>query len=299
MATPDKPADIFVSIAAYDDLEIMHTVHELLTKGERSMRVALVWQSDNLEMLEHLRRYVELDLLHIPKEKARGACWPRAIAQSMWRGEPWYFQIDAHTRFEPGWDAELLRQIALLQGKPVITGYTANYGDEGVAQDHATVMCPFQFGDDGPQAHGEWWPLESFGGRPVKARMLSGHFLFAPSAWIQEVPYDPYLYFGGEEQSLAIRSWTHGWDLYHACKTVCYHQFSRPRPTHWGDDEGWWQYDWRSKRRTDSLYGWASGPDLGIYGMGSERTFDAFQAWSGFDYADRTFTSNEEWYANR
>jgi hypothetical protein len=49
---------------------------------------------------------------------------------------------------------------------------------------------------------------------PLMTRFFSGHFVFVEGTWIEEVPYDPNLFFHGEEGSLAVRSWTSGYDLF-------------------------------------------------------------------------------------
>jgi hypothetical protein len=48
----------------------------------------------------------------------------------------------------------------------------------------------------------------------------------------QEVPYDPHLpfLFFGEESSMAVRMWTHGWDFFSPPHHVIYHLWSRSFP---------------------------------------------------------------------
>jgi hypothetical protein len=48
-------------------------------------------------------------------------------------------------------------------------------------------------------------------GAPQPSAFFSAHFVFVRSAWLRDVPYDPQMYFDGEEDSLALRSWTNGW----------------------------------------------------------------------------------------
>ena len=65
--------------------------------------------------------------------------------------------------------------------------------------------------------------------------LYAGGFNFGPSRVIWDVPYDTmglhHLFFG-EELSMAVRLFTHGYDLYAPEETVCYHLWSRShRPT--------------------------------------------------------------------
>ena len=49
--------------------------------------------------------------------------------------------------------------------------------------------------------------------------------------WCIEVPYDPDYYFHGEEISLAVRSYTWGYDLFHPHKIIAWHEYTRKRIT--------------------------------------------------------------------
>ena len=69
----------------------------------------------------------------------------------------------------------------------------------------------------------------------VRQYLYAGGFNFGPSRVIWDVPYDTmglhHLFFG-EELSMAVRLFTHGYDLYAPEETVCYHLWSRShRPT--------------------------------------------------------------------
>ena len=52
---------------------------------------------------------------------------------------------------------------------------------------------------------------------PVAGFHVAGGCVFAPGRIVNEIPYDPLLYFHGEEQALALRAWTRGWDASCGC----------------------------------------------------------------------------------
>ena len=132
---------------------------------------------------------------------------------------------------------------------------------------------------------------------PVPGFHVGAGCLFAPGRITQAFPYDPWLYFHGEEQALALRLWTHGWDLYHMPGLPVLHLYNQPgsgappRPLHWdeaheaGRATSWWTLEQRSRARLASL---VAGDDLGVYGLGHTRSLAQYAAFSGIDYAARS-----------
>jgi len=130
---------------------------------------------------------------------------------------------------------------------------------------------------------------------PVAGIHVAGGCLFAPGRLVEAVPYDPHLYFHGEEQSFALRAWTRGWDIFHVPGMPMYHLYTQPgeqpRPMHWSPELDR-QRAVRSaaleetarKRLTALLW---EGVDMGAYGLGRERSLADYAAFSGIDYGAR------------
>jgi peroxiredoxin len=127
---------------------------------------------------------------------------------------------------------------------------------------------------------------------------LAAGFLFAPGKFLQEVPYDPYMYFDHEEVTLAARAYTHGWDVFHPSKTFIYHYYPEPakgekRALHWSDYKDWGKYLVRSRARYNYLLTGAR-PDkpeyiveMEKYGLGGERTLKDYEEFSGLDFSNK------------
>src|SRR5205823_5485899 len=128
--------------------------------------------------------------------------------------------------------------------------------------------------------------------RPVRARFLSAHFLFAPGEFVAEVPYDPELYFIGEEITLAVRAYTHGYDLFHPPEVIVWHEYTRNyRTKHWDDhlkvhgvEREWHERDRDSLVRVRQFL---AEPQVGPFGLGTARSFADYQAYAGISFEHR------------
>ena len=299
-----QKADVFAAVAAYEDPWLVQTLETMLDNPGASVRVAVCLQSDDAELAATIAKHPEVDLLHLPRAAARGACWPRAVCQSMYEGEPWFFQCDSHMVFEPNWAADCMAQSEMVEPRHVLTTYAQGHDND--IDPGTGLMSIYHWGDDGPHCAASQVSLDMFAGRPLPARFLSAHLLWAPGSFVVDVPYDPQFYFSGEEFSLAIRAWTHGYDLWAPAATICKHRYGPRhlggRRVHWNDDP-----DCSNTRsevtfaRVAELYGWPSrgtpAGDIGVYGLGNRRTLAEFQAWALLDIANRRFIPDDDWRA--
>lgn len=311
--TPSRPGQIgghdalFISIAAYCDPMLTFTITSALTQASRPerIRIGLVEQQlpeACIRLPEAWAAQVRRVQLH-PLE-ARGPCWARAIAMSLHQGERWFLQIDSHTWFEPGWDERLIawgQHCAALNPRSLITTYPNAFtlrNGQPVADIAGPELLAFvvrsdqQFAPDHPVLMFEAVPVA--GQAPLPTFHLGGGCLFGPGQVVNELPYDPFLYFHGEEQALALRAWTRGWDLFHIPGMPLYHQYvttDTARPMHWAPEIDA-QRRVRSAQLSDAAHRrmaallW-EGADLGIYGLGRERSLAEYAQFSGIDYTAR------------
>jgi hypothetical protein len=249
--------------------------------------------------------YVRVDPLY-----ARGPCWARAIAMSLYDGEDWFLQIDSHMDFDLHWDEKLREQgEELMAGRPgmVITAYPNPFVFEGDRAVHKpatdkvlahVVKTSTGFEADHLVLSFEAHPVDRL--EPLAGFHVAAGCLFAPGKIVHAFPYDPWYYFHGEEQAYAARLYTHGWDIFHMSGLPLYHLYNNAesggpaRPLHWDAEEdkqrarNWWEFEQRSRARLASLL---SGQDLGAYGLGHVRTMEDYAAFSGIDFVTRTLAS--------
>lgn len=301
---------IFISIASYCDPLLGFTVERAIVTAAAPGRLhfGVVDQSPaGARHMVSLGGGARLSQVRIAASEARGPCWARALAMTLYDGEEWYLQLDSHMDFDPGWDERLVAQAAAL-GAPqrplVISTYPEAFRFENgepvrVSSEGGVLAQAVQAGCSFDPGH----PVLTFvacavaGEAPLPAFHVGAGCLFAPGRITQAVPYDPWLYFHGEEQALALRLFTHGWDLFHVPGLPVRHLYNDAnagapaRPLHWdeahdaGRDVRWWALEQRSRARLADL---VAGRDLGVYGLGSARSVADFAAFSGIDYATRT-----------
>ena len=302
---------IFVSIASYCDPVLPFTLERAVAAAADATRLhfGVVDQSPPGSPRLQAPGHARLSLAQVDARDARGPCWARAIAMSLHDGEDWFLQLDSHMDFDPGWDDALVTQ-ALALGAPRRPVVISSYPDAFAFVAGQAVRRPTTTGVLAQvlksQAFEPDHPVLAFQAQPVASRVPLPGFhvgagcLFAPGRIVQEVPYDPWLYFHGEEQAMALRLYTRGWDLFHMPGLPVHHLYNDAasgapaRPLHWdaqqeaGRDLAWWSLEQRARARLAAL---VAGADLGIYGLGSVRSVADFAAFSGIDYAARTLAA--------
>ncbi|MBC5763575.1 GlcNAc-transferase family protein [Ramlibacter albus] len=302
---------IFLSIAAYCDPLLPFTIERALAtaRNPEALHFGVVEQApgDGPRPAASSAAPGRISYVRIDPVDARGPCWARAIAMSLYDGEDFFFQIDSHMDFDPGWDEMLCDQLrTLMAGRrgAVISSYPNPFvfedGKPVRRNNNADVLVHVvKTGTNFEPGH----PVLSFEAHPVPSPLpiegihLGAGCLFAPGSIVQLFPYDPFLYFHGEEQSMTMRLYTHGWDIFHIPNLPVFHLYNNadagapPRPMHWDAAHesqraiGWWLYEQRARGRLAQLV--ANAP-LGVYGLGRIRTVAEYAAFSGIDYAART-----------
>jgi hypothetical protein len=290
---------IFVSVAAYRDPQLVPTIADCLAKASRprDLRFGICWQHGPEEAALPFAGDPRFQILDVDWRDSRGACWARAEIMARYGGEDWFLQLDSHHRFAPDWDAKLIDHAGRTgAARPILTAYATPFhpDDRGSFADEPMQMNFDRFTSEGivlfrPGGIADWRHRP----RPVRARFLSAHFLFAPGSFVREVPYDPELYFIGEEITLAVRAFTSGYDLFHPTETIVWHEYTRDyRPhKHWGDHlkANGIAIEWHERDRLslDKIRRFFDQPFIGRFGCGTARTITEYEAYAGIDFQCR------------
>ena len=294
---------IFVQIASYRDPQLLPTLKDMLEKADHpeNLRIGIAWQHNKADDWDNLNEYQNDDrfrIIDIDYLESKGVCWARNAVQQLYNDETYTLQIDSHHRFAPGWDTTLIDMIVGLQKegspKPLLTGYIPSFDPDN--DPAARVQEPWKMNFDRFIPEGAIFFLPaSFDGfndkdRPLRARFYSAHFAFTVGEFSKEVQHNPDYYFHGEEISVGVRAYTHGYDLYHPHKVVCWHEYTRKgRSKQWDDDKEWVARNNKAHKMNRQLFGMDNEQqvDMGIYGFGNVRSLHDYEKYAGISFKDR------------
>lgn len=287
---------IFVSIASYRDPQLVPTVRDCLQKARHPerLRFGICWQHASDEELPDWFSGEQFSVLDVDCRDSGGANWARAKVMELFDGEEWYLQLDSHHRFAPDWDVLLLDEAARTNSdRPLLTSYGPPFSPSEPERAEQVPMS-MQFREFTPDGMLMFRPTRIAGWqtrkRPHRARFVSAHLLFAPGRFVRDVPCDPELYFTGDEGTLGVRAFTHGYDLFEPSQVIVWHEYTRAyRRKHWEDHRGdsgpaWHHRDAVSRTRIRQLYDDQGG---GHFGLGTERTLEEYEAYAGVSFRYR------------
>lgn len=233
---------IFVSVVSFRDPLLKSTVDSLLEQqsGDNEIVIGIFEQTrleDSLITVdENLIQRPDIRYKRIDPEYADGVVWARAVNATQIEEEDFIYQVDSHIVYDKNWDRYLLEDWELARqktnnNKAIITSGCYNYTLEDGKPKIDVVPEKYQQASSGkyftfqrninlPAAHGEWIPKTDDVMPAI--HIFAGNF-FAPVRWVDEIGYDPRIFFDGEEHYMVLKSFMHEWSIYHSRAMHCYH----------------------------------------------------------------------------
>ncbi|SEK69620.1 GlcNAc-transferase family protein [Pacificibacter marinus] len=309
----NKRPRIFISIASFCDPLLIFTVRNAVKMAQHPERLCfgIVDQSQTSSEADLPAGPWRIASLHVPPHQSRGACWARSLAMTFYAGEEYFFQIDSHSCFDQGWDVTLidaLETIAQRNQNPKVILSTRPFAFEiDETQTIKTTRftdCTLKLVPKKSELHLSD-PVLSFACynskqmNDLQGFQISAANVFTRGSFVEEVPYDPFFYFHGEEQNISIRAITSGWDIWHPNAVPLYHLYKKrstgEAPLHWDPqfeaqrNEKWTELRSRARTRLSQLI---SGRLNGVYGLGSVRTMQDYLQLSGLTLIPNTPATN-------
>jgi len=301
---------IFISIASYKDTELVPTIKSIISNADNpsNLHFGVVSQDENrkhpnLDDIVDNLSYLKMDF-----RQARGAGYARKLAMEMYEGEDFYLQLDSHMRAIQGWDTKLksmYHQSTKIADtdKIILSQYPAAYeihtnGKEYFIQTHEELWSTPTWSRVHNRDNGSWSSVrEKFDdlSQPHPSHTVLAGYIFAPSKFVEEIPYDERISFMGEELCIAIRAYTRNWKIYAPNEMLFWHFYKRKQsPKIWNQMEDikrplkWVEMEMNSKRVQKEIL---LGREEGIFGIGDYDKYLEYQELIGINFAD--FYENE------
>ena len=299
-----KLGKIFIQIASYRDNQLLHTIKDCIDKAYQpeNLVFCIAWQhseEDEWDTLDEYKDDPRFRIIDIKYSDSKGACWARNAIQQLYDDEEYTLQLDSHHRFVTNWDVELITMYRHLKKeghwKPLLTAYLPSFNPENDPAER--VLKPWKLTLDRFTPEGVIFflpaTIDDFAERtePITCRFYSAHFCFTTGLFCREVQHDPNYYFHGEEISIAVRAYTHGYDLFTPHKMIAWHEYTRRyRKKHWDDNSNWSTLNSSTYIRLRSLLGIDGDNtdiDFGIYGLGNVRSLSDYERYAGIYFKTR------------
>jgi hypothetical protein len=300
---------IFIHLPAYREPELIPTIKSALENAKYPKRLVFgicrqFNPEDGFDNVDEYRNDPRFKIMDIPHEQAKGLPYARYQINTMLENEEYICQLDSHHRFAQDWDVTLIEMHDQLKDKgvkkPILAAYLPYYNpfndpaERTMEPWQQTFACFYPHGTIfiRPSLLHGWQNMTE----PAPSRFLSGHFCFADNHWAKTILHDQDIFFSGEELNLTVRSYTHGYDMFHPHKLVIWHATMREERSGmlvWDDQskrgDDWWtqQTIARSKIR-QLLRTEDNGFDLTGYDLGTERTLHDYEKYAGVDFKKRS-----------
>ena len=312
---------IFISIASYQDPLLVSTIFSAYQNA--TDKDALVFgvcdQSDNPDNILDIEFAKQIHYDHVDPLFAKGPCWARHRAQSFFQDEDYFLQIDSHTQFSPGWDAKFINELNKIESigasddyftKPIITSYPRSFE----VLDFEKGLFRLNTGDKHTQVityrKDSLFLKSSFSrqiGIPTRcldithAYLMAAGCIFVRGSFVKDIPYDGNYYFYGEELSMALRAFTHGYSFFHIPDVPLFHLYTDlsniPRKLHWDPEDDkdraikWNELEKKSLDRLDDLF---AGKIEDSMGLGEKRSLNDYANLSGIDLEQKKVLDMEK-----
>lgn len=296
---------IFVSISAYNEPDLLNTINSCLDNAKYPERINIgVWNHVN-NMDHTIIDLKNVKIIYSEYKTMLGVGPSRMNAMSLYDGEDYFFQIDAHMLFDKDWDEKIIsnfKNIKLNYDKPIISTYTPwwSKNEDGsinyYSPENNSVCSPMEYDK---AILTEFFPKQkTYTVDWTKADYyehygISAHFLFTEKDFVYEVAPDPYIMFSGEEPTTAIRAWTRGYRIFAIRPAIAWHKnkfhgvnHNLDRLTYHGDPflhEHYKRKDRIALKRTRDIL---TGKLLGYWGAASIELLNEYESYAKIDFKE-------------
>lgn len=316
MKIPIKKDTIFISIASYRDEVCNSTLKSIysMASNPKNVYCGVVQQNDSSKDEDCLLGSSNdtdasivtenVTMMRIKHFEAKGPCWARYLASTLWSGQEYFLQIDSHSKFVKDWDKKCIRMMKRLKEmgaqKAVVSHYPKSMDAyEDGKPTEVTKMCQSFFNNR---------DMLSFLGAGIEESnndfyetpYVAAGFMLSSYTLLDDVPYDPNLdfLFVGEEIGHSIRIWTSGYNIYTPSENIVFHEYERKgKPKVWDDNK---YSDVDAFEKIKQIIGLDTKHELpgnikynmDKYGLGKERSLQDYYDFAGIDLKNKRVYKN-------
>lgn len=297
---------IFIQIAAYHDYELPKTILNAIEQASGEYKIHFGVHNSYYEPNHiHVPNITVVDTVKIrllesqaPENIGVGAS--RSMANSLYDGEDYYFQIDSHSRLAKDWDINLVNCLKSYQDcgikKPLITTYPASYyyDDclmEVISNSYEVTNISFH---EKPDFSDTMIPHQTAVGSNDKcSKSVSAGSIFTIGEF-HKIAVNKKMAFWGEEILIAARAFTHGYDLLLPDKQNVFHLYYAHDKTFQHNLRRHVWSDWPQQHAEADAISRAEVKRIlteGVIGdqeLGTDRTLEQFGEYAGLDFKTGT-----------
>jgi hypothetical protein len=273
---------ILVQIACRLDKELKKTIIDLYDKADNPAEIEVIVVNQDFEndMWKQSDFPDKVTLINLEESKTRNLAHSRSFCKLFIKPSHKYFMnIDAHSRFDKGWDTILITAYENYGKKCMISVYPKGYqvletGEDLLIRDDNSFAINHFNVDSNGIFRVEAIPVIT--DEKYHRSLAAGGFHFTTINWVWEVGYDQYCAWAEHELSIAIRTYCHGYDVVSYHLRPIYHLYDHTQrkslksPTQY--------YAINSKERMESLMKYQNKTFLeNVYPLGNIRTLEDFE----------------------
>jgi hypothetical protein len=290
---------IFIQISAYRDRELQKTIQDALAKasGQYELRFGVH------ELIADGDEVVELGvptLTSVAPENL-GVNAGRYLANSLYDGEDYYFQIDSHMRFVPNWDSAAVAGIKYYQAqgiaKPLMTMYPGNYWyEDGVEKfDSIENFTPTKISfHEKPQQFVDTVAPSQMA-VPTTSACAYTYSVSAANIFtlgeFANLPRDTRIMFWGEEILTAATAFCHGFDLVVPTAPLVWHLYHSGQSYQaTGRHHAWLDYSHQWNELVEASKG---SLEESLFALDGVRSLQEFGQFAGVDFESRELVNHQ------
>jgi hypothetical protein len=296
---------IFIQITSYHDHELEKTIKNAILKSSGETKLIFgvhsIFYKENA-WIETVKQIPNVKLVESKAPDNLGMGLGRSIAHDLYSGEDYYFQIDAHSRFDQNWDTFLINEINTHKSngfnKPLITQYPKRFwykGDEEKIREHKEVVTQFYWKDK-QRFKNNRMPMQGTVLNPkgnIFSISVSGGSIFTEGEFLKP---NKLIFSDGEEIFIAARAYTNGYNMFVPSNMFMYHLYYSPEgknkrrlvPSDWPQQTA----DLNQLSVNEIRLVLTGQGIIGEERLGSERTLSEYGKFCGLDFTSGEILEN-------